>query len=519
MSDSRSANNKRIAKNTMLLYVRMLFLVAVNLYTSRIVLEALGVADFGIYNVVGGVVAMFALISGSISAAISRYVTYELGTGRKERLELIFSTSINILLIIAGVIVVLAETVGLWFLNVKMVFPPGRLAAANWVFQLSILTFVINLISLPYNASIISHEKMSAFAYISILEAVGKLGIAFLIMLSVPDRLVFYAMLMCVLAIVIRIVYMRYCRDHFAECRYRFVLDRPLLKEMFCFAGWNFIGAGSAMLRDQGGNIVINLFYGTMVNAACGIAVQVNNAITGFVTNFMTALNPQITKSYASGDREYMMTLIFNGARLSFYMLLLVSLPVLLNTRYLLSLWLTVVPEYSTLFVQLILLFAMSESVSTPLITATLATGNIRNYQLIVGGLQMLNLPVVYVLLRNGFAPQWVYIVAIIISQACLAARLVLLRGMIGLDVRRYMTNVYLNVISVGVCAMIIPACVRMALPENFVNFVTVSLVSLVCTALSIYYVGCTRAQRAFVMEKCRKIARDRGLLRKDIQE
>ena len=181
MSDSRSANNKRIAKNTMLLYVRMLFLVAVNLYTSRIVLEALGVADFGIYNVVGGVVAMFALISGSISAAISRYVTYELGTGRKERLELIFSTSINILLIIAGVIVVLAETVGLWFLNVKMVFPPGRLAAANWVFQLSILTFVINLISLPYNASIISHEKMSAFAYISILEAVGKLGIAFLI--------------------------------------------------------------------------------------------------------------------------------------------------------------------------------------------------------------------------------------------------------------------------------------------------------------------------------------------------
>ncbi|MCM1518486.1 MAG: hypothetical protein NC117_07595 [Pseudoflavonifractor sp.] len=506
MSDNNAANSKRIAKNTMLLYVRMLFLVAVNLYTSRIVLEALGVSDFGIYNVVGGVVAMFALVSGSISAAISRYITYELGTGNKERLALIFSTSVNILLIISAVIVLLAETVGLWFINVKMVFPPGRLAAANWVFQLSIVTFIINLISLPYNATIISHEKMSAFAYISILEAVGKLGIAFLIMLSVPDRLVFYAILMCLLAIIVRIVYMRYCRGHFSECKYRFMIDRPLLGEMFGFAGWNFIGAGSAMLRDQGGNIVINLFYGTVVNAACGIAVQVNNAITGFVTNFMTALNPQITKSYASGDHAYMMTLILHGARLSFYMLLLISLPVLLNTHYLLSLWLTVVPGYATVFVQLILVFAMSESISTPLITATLATGNIRNYQLIVGGLQMLNLPVVYVLLRNGFQPQWVYIVAIIISQLCLAARLFLLRGMINLNVRRYMTKVYLNVLVVTLCAIVVPGVVRSLVAEDFVNFVMVTLVCVVFTAISIYYVGCSRDERQFVVAKCRKL-------------
>ncbi|MEZ3591640.1 MAG: lipopolysaccharide biosynthesis protein [Muribaculaceae bacterium] len=518
MTTSKSTNNKRIAKNTMLLYVRMLLLVAVNLYTSRIVLEALGVSDFGVYNVVGGVVAMFALLSGSLSAAISRYITYELGTGNKERLNLIFSTSVNILIIMSVAVIILAETVGLWFLNVKMVFPPGRLAAANWVFQLSMLTFVINLISIPYNAAIISHEKMSAFAYISILEAFGKLGIAFLVMLSVPDKLVFYAVLMCLLAIAVRVVYVRYCKGHFSECTYHLMIDRPLLKEMFGFAGWNFIGAGSVVLRNQGGNIVINLFYGTVVNAACGIAVQVNNAITGFVTNFMTALNPQITKYYASGEYQYMTTLIFNGARLSFYLLLLISVPVLLNTHYLLSLWLTTVPEYTALFVQLTLVFAMSESISNPLITVTLATGNIRNYQIIVGGLQMLNLPIVYVLLRNGFAPQWVYIVAIIISQACLAARLVLLRRMIDLDVRRYMTKVYLNVIAVGVCAMVIPACMRMALTENFVNFVMISLVSLVCTAISIYYVGCTREQRAFVVEKCRKIARDKGLLRKDIQ-
>lgn len=506
MPESKAANSKRIAKNTMLLYVRMLFLVAVSLYTSRIVLKALGVSDFGIYNVVGGVVAMFALVSGSISAAISRYITYELGTPDKARLNLIFSTSVNILLIISALIVVLGETVGLWFINTKMVFPEGRLMAANWVYQFSIATFVINLISIPYNATIISHEKMSAFAYISILEALGKLGIAFLIMLSVPDRLVFYAILMFVLAVIIRLVYMKYCRGHFAECRYHFIIDRPLLREMFGFAGWNFIGAGSAMLRDQGGNIVINFFYGTVVNAACGIAVQVNNAITGFVTNFMTALNPQITKSYACGDHSYMMTLIFQGARLSFYMLLLISLPVLLNTHYLLSLWLTVVPSYATVFVQLILVFAMSESISTPLITATLATGRIRTYQLIVGGLQMLNLPIVYVLLRNGFQPQWVYIVAIIISQACLAARLCLLRGMIHLDVRRYMTKVYANVLLVALCAVIVPAVTRHYLPENFINFIVMLLVCAASTLTVIFYVGCSHDERVFVMAKARKL-------------
>lgn len=505
MPDSKAANSKRIAKNTMLLYVRMLFLVAVSLYTSRIVLKALGVSDFGIYNVVGGVVAMFSLVSGSISAAISRYITYELGTPGRERLTLIFSTSLNILLIISAAIVLLGETVGLWFVNTKMVFPPGRLAAANWVYQLSIATFIINLISLPYNATIISHEKMSAFAYISILEALGKLGIAFLIMTSVSDRLVFYAILMCVLAVIIRIVYMKYCRSHFTECRYQLTIDRPLLSEMFGFAGWNFIGAGSAMLRDQGRNIVINFFYGTMVNAACGIAAQVNTAITGFVTNFMTALNPQITKSYASGDHPYMMTLIFQGARLSFYMLLLISLPVLLNTHYLLSLWLTVVPDYATVFVQLILVFAMSESISTPLITATLATGNIRTYQLVVGGLQMLNLPIVYVMLRNGFPPQWGYIVAIVISQICLAARLWMLRDMIHLDVRRYMTRVYANVLIVTLCAVIIPGVVRHFLAESFLNFIIVILICVVSTLATVFYVGCSRDERQFVMAKCRK--------------
>ena len=388
-------------------------MMAVSLYTSRVVLNALGVEDFGIYNVVGGVVAMFTVLSGSLSAAISRFITYELGKGNQENLNKIFSSAITIQLGLAGIIILLAETVGIWFLNVKMNIPEIRMEAANWVFQFSILTFAINLISVPYNASIIAHEKMSAFAYISILEAIGKLAIAYLIVVSPMDKLIFYAILMCIVALIVRFTYGNYCKRHFSECTYHFIWDKQLLKQMFGFAGWNFIGASSAVLRDQGGNVVINLFCGPTVNAARGIAFQVNTAVNQFVTNFMTALNPQITKSYAAGNKEYMMTLIFQGARLSFYMLLLLSLPILINTHYILGLWLKLVPDHAVLFVQLVLIFAMSESISQPLITAMLATGKIRNYQIIVGGLQMMNLPISYLLLRLGFFPEIVIIVAI----------------------------------------------------------------------------------------------------------
>ena len=258
--ENTSTNNKRIAKNTLLLYFRMLFMMAVSLYTSRVVLNALGVEDFGIYNVVGGVVAMFSMLSGSLSSAITRFITYELGAGNRENLVKIFSSSVTIQIGLAVLIILLAEAVGVWFLNVKMNIPDARMVAANWVFQFSILTFAINLISVPYNASIIAHERMSAFAYISILEAIGKLAIAFLIVISPMDKLIFYAILMCAVALVVRFAYGAYCKKHFEECTYHFIFDKDLLKRMFGFAGWNFIGATSAVLRDQGGNVVINLF-------------------------------------------------------------------------------------------------------------------------------------------------------------------------------------------------------------------------------------------------------------------
>lgn len=495
-------NNKRIARNTLLLYFRMLFLMIISLYTSRIVLNALGVEDFGIYNVAGGVVAMFSILSGSLSAAISRFITYELGKNNVLKLKTIFSSAITIQIGLGIVIAFFAETIGIWFLNTQMNIPIERMTAANWVLQFSIITFIINLISVPYNAVIIAHEKMSAFAYISIFEAIGKLLIAYLITISPIDKLIFYAILMCGVAIAIRLLYGYYCKRHFDECRFHFIWNKQIFQQIFSFAGWNFIGASSAVLRDHGGNIIINLFCGPTVNAARGIAFQVNNAIQGFVSNFMTALNPQITKSYAAKNYTYMMTLIFQGARLSFYMLLLLSLPIIINTHYLLTLWLNTVPEHTVLFVRLVLIFAMSESISGPLITAMLATGNIRNYQIIVGGLQMLNLPTSYILLSLGAIPETVLIVAVLISQCCLMARLYMLKKMIKLKIKDYLKKVYFNIITVSIIAIILPICMQERLAENFINFLLSSLICMLCTYLSIYYIGCSYEERKSIYNK-----------------
>lgn len=478
----------------------------VSLYTSRIILNALGIEDYGIYNIVGGVVTMFSLLSSSLSTAISRFLTFELGTGCTTKLRNIFSSSVTIQFILALIIVILAETIGLWFVNCKLIIPNERIIAANWVYQFSILTFAVNLINIPYNAAIIAHERMSAFAYIGIVEAIVKLSISYLIVISPIDKLIFFAFGLALLAIILRLIYGWYCKSKFEECIYKFVFDRELLKQMFGFAGWNFIGATSSILRDQGGNIIINLFFGPSVNAARALATRVNTAITGFVTNFMTALNPQITKSYASGNTVYLMTLIFQGARLSFYMLLLLSLPVILNTHYILVIWLKLVPEHTVTFVQLILVFAMLESISNPLITAMLATGNIRNYQIIVGGLQIMNLPISYVCLRFGCIPESVIIVSIIIGQVCLAARLYMLRGMIGLHVYNYLKHVYFNVLLVSGCAAILPIYLNLQLEEGLIRFILISSICIICTLLSEFFVGCTREERIFVLDKTKTL-------------
>ena len=399
----KEGTSKRIAKNTLLLYVRMLLLMVISLYTSRVVLKALGIEDFGIYNVVGGVVGMFAIISGSLSASITRFLNYEMGKGSTSNLNHVFCSSVTIQLILSVIILIVAETIGLWFLNEKMTIPEDRLIATNWVYQLSIFTFIINLISVPYNAVIIAHEKMSVFAYIGIFEGLSKLIIAFTISISPIDHLITYSILMCCIAIVVRLVYGGYCKSHFEECKFKLVFDNKQLKEMFAFAGWNFIGAIAGVLRDQGGNVILNLFCGPVVNAAKGISSQVNNAVIGFVTNFTIALNPQITQSYSAGDRAYMQVLMYQGAKFAYCVLFILSLPIIINAPFILKLWLGNYPDYTVSFVRLTLLLSMWESIASPMSTGLLATGKIKWYQICVGGINLLNIPFSYFFLKLGF--------------------------------------------------------------------------------------------------------------------
>lgn len=504
MTDN-TANNKRIAKNTLVLYVRMLFMMAVSLYTSRVVLAALGVDDFGIYNVVGGVVAMFSMISGSLSSAISRFLTFELGKGDKDKLATVFSSSVTIQIAIFAIILVCAETIGVWFLNNKMVIPESRMVAANWVFQFSVILFGVNLISVPYNAAITAHERMTAFAYISIVDALGKLGIAYAVSVSPIDRLIMYGALLLILGCIMRLIYGVYCNRHFEECHYRYVWDKELLKQMFSFAGWNFIGSSSALMRDAGVNIVLNLFCGPAVNAARGVAQQINHAVHNFSSNFMTAINPQITKSYANGDHEYMMKLIFRSSRYSFLLLMLLSLPIILNTEFILNLWLKEVPEHAVLFCQLILIFGMTESLSSPLITAMLATGKIRNYQIIVGGLQMMNLPISYLFLYLGFFPESVVVVAIAVGLCCLASRLYMLRNMIGLKSLQFITNVCLRVLSVFVISAIVPIYIVTQMEYGLLRFFITSVACIFCSIVAIMFVGCDKSERDMVVSFIKK--------------
>ncbi len=494
--DRKSSQTRRIARNTLMLYVRMLVLMLVGLYTSRVVLDALGENDFGIYDVVGGVVAMFTIISGSLNSAISRFITFELGKTDGQRLNKVYSTAVLIQLVIAAVVVSVAEPVGLWFISNEMTIDPSRIPAARTVLHFSLASFVINMMSVPQMASITAHEKMSAYAYIGLLDGFLRLGAAVLISRSSSDRLVLYAALMTMTVLLVRMAYGLYCRRYFPECRFRMVRDLSLVREMFSFAGWNFIGVSAGVLRDQGGKILINIFTGPAVNAARGVALQLSGAVQGFVTNFMTAVNPQITKSYAAGDREYMYFLISKSSRMSYYLLFVLALPVLFNTGYLLDLWLKDVPSHSELFVQLFLIFTLSESLSNPLITAQLATGNIRNYQLVVGGLQLLNIPLSYVFLNLGAVPEVTVMVAVAISQICLFARLFMLRGMIGLPAGDFLKKVYLNVIAVSAAALVVPLAADTALPDTFSGFAA-SVTICVCSAgLSVMFIGLRASER-----------------------
>lgn len=493
----------RIAKNTAVLYFRTSILVIVSLFASRVVLEALGIEDFGIYSVVGGIVAMFSIMTGSLSATISRFITFELGRKNKERLQTVFSTSIAIQVFLSVIVILIAEFVGVWFLNNKMNIPPDRIVAANYVFQFSLCTFVINLISVPYNAVIIAHERMKAFAYISVLDGLLKLAIAYCIELAGFDKLIVYAALLALESLLIRGVYGVYCLYSFDECAScKLIMDRTVIGPMVKFSGWNMIGASSGILRVQGINILLNIFFGTAVNAAQGIANQVNSAVTSFVSNFTTALNPPITKSYASDDKEYMITLTLQGARFSYYLLLFILLPVLLETNAVLFIWLKVVPPYTAIFVRLVLIFVLCETLSSTLITAMLATGNIRNYQILVGSINLLNLPLSYVFLHLGYAPPCTLVISIFLSIAALMARLMMLKTMIGLSIGRYFQTIIVKIVVVTLGSSVIPCFIYCHMESSFVRFIIVCITSAITTPLAIYTLGLKQSEKTVLDRK-----------------
>ena len=499
---SEYENNKRIAKNTLLLYLRMIVMMIISLYTSRVLLDALGVEDYGIYNAVGGIVAMFSMLSGSLSAAISRFITYELGTGNASKIKQIFSASITTQIILSLIVVAIAETLGFWFLENKMVIPEVRMNAAFWCFQLSELTFVINLISVPYNAAIIAHEKMNAFAYISIFESSIKLVIAFVIAISSYDKLIFYAVLLTLLSLVIRVIYGAYCRKHFEECSFSIAFNAKILKEMFGFAGWNSIGAASWVLKEHGASILLNLFFGPTVNAARAVASKVNVVVSGFAQNFTTALNPQIIKSYASNDFLYMFKLMDKGIRLSFFLLMAVAFPLLFNTQYILGLWLVEVPQHTVAFVQLILISSLVEIISNPLITIMLATGKIKKYQIIVGSLQMMNFPCSYVVLKLGANPETVVVVAIVFSLACFVSRVVLLKGLVRLNVVKFVRDTLGRIVLVCALTFVLPMIVGQFLDTGFLRFVVLCAAIELSVTFFALYIGCSKDERQFICKK-----------------
>ena len=495
-----TVENKRIAKNTLLLYARMLFTMGLSLYISRIVLAALGVNDYGIYNVVGGFVSMFSIISASLAAGISRFITYELGHGNIEQLKKVFATSCFVQYAIGGVLIILAETFGLWFLNTHMNIAQTKMVAANWVFQCSVLTLFVNLISVPYNAAIVAHEKMSAFAYISIFEAVLKLIIAFTITLIPNYKLRIYAVLMMITALLVRILYTVYCKRHFEESRVYPKCHQELFKEIASFSSWNFIGASSSILRDQGINILINLFCGTATNAARGIAMQISGAVASFSSNFVTALNPQITKSFAQKDYSASFSLVFRGARIAYFILFIPALPVIIKIKDILSIWLTQVPDYTAIFAQLAVVSILIEIISYPLITLMLATGNIRNYQLLVGGIQLLNLPVSYVCLKLGYPPQSTFIVAIIINCITLGARVSMLHTMVGLNITLFLQEVIGKVLLTTLSTSIIIYPLSYCIGYSVVGLICFVGISICITIPIVLYIGCIQREREAII-------------------
>ncbi len=471
--------------------------MGVSLFTVRIVLSTLGVVDYGIHSVVGGIVVMFSFLSNAMASASQRYFAFEIGRNDYDRLQRIFSMLLLIYFVLAVIIFLLSQTIGMWFLINKINIPIERMPAAKWVFHFSVLSFMFTMLAVPYNALIIAKERMNVYAWVSIVEVLLKLLIVYLLIVLPGDKLISYAVLTFVVTVIVTLIYRIYCNKKYSESKYKYYWDKPLFKELISYSGWNLFGAIAGVFNLQGINIVLNIFFGPVVNSARAIAYQVGSSLNLFVLNFMTATRPQITKLFASGERSEMVRLVFQASKFSYYLLFILTIPIIMEVEFILQLWLNEVPLHTVLFTKLILIAVLIDSISYSLQTAAQATGKIRLYQFIVGGMMIINLPVAFFFLKLGFQPESVFYVSIVNSIICLCLRLVLLRKMIDLDILDFIKKVMIPIISVSFISIISVYFILGLLEYGFVRFVVILLSSLLLTSTYVFLFGINKSERS----------------------
>lgn len=493
-------NNKRIAKNTLMLYFRMILTMLVSLYTSRVVLNTLGVEDYGTYNVVGGAVTMFGFFNGAMSSATQRFLAFDIGRKDYYQLRKTFNATQIIHIGIALLVFILAETIGLWFVNNVLNLPEVRKEAARWVYHFSVLSFMVTIIQSPYNALIIAREKMSVFAYLSILDVLLKLFIVFLLVHIAFDKLELYAIFIFVVSLVVAVVYRIYSRRHFEETKFLIVKDKSLYKTLTNYSIWNLFGAASLVGKGQGVSIILNIFFGTIVNAALGVSYQVSGTVTSFVNNFQMASNPQIIKSYASDEKEYMTNLIIRTSKFSFFLLFILTLPIIMEIEFILKIWLKLVPEFTAIFTILVLINALIDSFSGSLMAAVSATGKIRVYQLVIGGLSLLILPISYLFFKLGYPPISTFIISISIAVFAFVFRILFTKKQIPkFSIRLFLQEVIIRNIPIVLLSVLIPWLLISNMHSGFSRLILVTLTSLSISILTFYFFGLKNNERLFV--------------------
>lgn len=502
-----SSNSTRIAKNTIALYTRTILTMLVSLYTSRVVLRELGESDFGIYNVVGGLVVLFSFLQGAMATATQRFLNIELGKNDTAGFNKVFSMSIMTHIAIALIVLILGETIGLWFFETQMNIPADRHYAAQWVYQSSILTCIINILRIPYNASIISYEKMGFYAYMGIFEAVMKLLIVYILVLSPSDKLISYSVLLSLVALLVNLIYWLYCRFKLNECRFKPAWDVKLFKSLIGFSGWSLFGSVANVSASQGVNMLFNIFCGVIVNASMGIANQVMHAVNTFVTNFQTAFVPQIMKSYAANEKDYFLTLINKTSRYSYLLLFLIGMPIIICCEPILNIWLGEIPEYSVSFTQLMICFCLIDALSGPLWYSVQATGKIRNYQIIVSSIIFINLPLSYIILRFGLSPVYALVCRVGLNMVTHIYRIFYLRHKIDLNIRKYCNEVMLRILMTTLMALPIPIILfRSMNPSSLIPVLVYLTIVIVQTAVIIYLIGMNKQEKHLIQNKIRSI-------------